>query len=89
MKEEIKASIHNYITWGYPPGDFLESVLTNDLSGAFGHGDSQNVADLREIIQYLNAACPRAARGTAGQVRAWCRGGGSAGRRRTLLCEAI
>ena len=84
MKETTRTAINNYIAYGHSPGDFLESVLTNNLCDAFGHADSENVRDLREIVQYVNQYCPRAARGTAGQVRAWIRGNGSAGRRRLI-----
>lgn len=84
MKPETKEAINNYMTWGHPPGDFIQSVLANDLGRAFDTGDGENIADLREILQYLNKACPRAARGTYAQTRAWIRGGGSAGRRKHI-----
>lgn len=82
MKEELLREINGYINHGLQPSGFLEAVLTNDLAEALYMADDDNAARLKEILFYLNRHCPRAAKGSIAQIKAWVRDNGYAGRRR-------
>lgn len=50
---EIIQSLRDYERHGLPPGDFLLSVLRNDLRLAVGYADSHNQHLLRHIVGWL------------------------------------
>lgn len=79
MKQETKDSFERYIKRGIPTGDFLRSVLTNDLVGAFSRADSENLRDLKEIVEYLYLHVPSGAWRTEAKVDDWIDKGGLEG----------
>lgn len=58
MKEDTKLSIDKYVNFGYHPGGFLRAVLATDLLRAVAEADSDDLADLREICQYIHSHVP-------------------------------
>lgn len=73
MRANIKASLDRYAADGVPTGDFLRAVLSNDLKGAIGRADEQNLADLFEIVDYVYNDMPMACQGSPEKVEAWLR----------------
>jgi hypothetical protein len=71
----------NYVLRGRPVGDFLEAVLENNLTGAFGRADTKNRAALFEICAWLYNEAPCEAWGNPAKVSAWITDGGRYGRR--------
>lgn len=61
-------ALDRYVEHGYMPGDFLFSVLSNDLFGAIGRADSQNIQCMKEICQYIYNEIPSIAWGSAQEV---------------------
>lgn len=53
-----KGALDRYVNHGLLPGDFLMSVLTNDLFGAVARADSANRAALPEICSYVYNELP-------------------------------
>jgi len=60
-----------YFEHGIPGGDFLMSVLTNNLFGAIGHGDVENVSRIAPICTFLHSYAPQMAFGDETKVREW------------------
>jgi len=68
---EIRAALLVWINEGHLPGDFLQSVLRNDLAGAVTRADPFNLATLREIVWFLQMEAPSPCWGSAENVQAW------------------
>ena len=58
-----------YVNKGYMPGDFLTAVLTNDLFGAVGRADVDNIAALPEIVKFVYNEVPGNAWGSIQAVK--------------------
>lgn len=71
MKQQTKLSLDNYVINGWEPGEFLVSVLENDLMGALGKADIENRRDIFEICQYVYNELPADSHGSPDRVRAW------------------
>lgn len=71
MKATTKRSLDNYARDGIPTGGFCRAVLENDLAGAFGRADSDNRADLFEIVGYVYNELPQNCWGSRENVAAW------------------
>jgi len=84
MREGLLA----YRQQGVPPGDFLVKVLENDLVGAAGLADLQNLKNLPAYANFLYNCMPRAAWGSPDRVKAWIQRGGVAGRRPSEACPS-
>ena len=61
-------ALRQYVENGLAPGGFLTAVLENDLMGAIGRADSQNIAALKEIAQFIYNRVPSVAHGYKGVV---------------------
>jgi len=56
---------------GYEPGDFLEAVLSNNLSEACAHADQINRHFIFEIVEWLVVNAPIHSWGSPEKVRLW------------------
>ena len=54
-----------------PTGGFLYAVLTNDLFGAMGSGDTENVTALKHIVMYIYNNMPNNCFGSRQKVHQW------------------
>ena len=63
--------LKRYIEQGIEPGSFLTAVLCNDLNGAVGRADDQNVKNLPAYIGYLYNEAPSPCWGSPEKVKAW------------------
>lgn len=73
LPEPTKSNIDNYIKFGTFPGDFVASVLKNDLRQAQQRADLACRKALSDIIAYVFDNVPPEARGTDEAINAWCR----------------
>jgi hypothetical protein len=80
MKEEydfreipqyMHGGIIRYIEDGIMPGDFLSSVLQNDLKGACGAADQNNKHLLWDYVAFLYNNAPSMCWGSPEKVKAW------------------
>jgi hypothetical protein len=67
----LKESFDRYVEYGIPTGDFLKSVLENDLMGAFGRADILNRVILFDICVYVYNELPRECHGSREAVKNW------------------
>lgn len=71
IRPDIKESIDNYVEHGWPPGDFLQAVLSNDLMNSMGRADMDNRDGLFEICSYIYNEIPAPCHGSREAVAAW------------------
>jgi len=71
MRIDIKMSIDRYAKEHCPTGNFLRLVLENDLMGAFGRADSDNLRDMFDICNYIYNNIPSTCHGSPAIVKAW------------------
>jgi len=71
ISEYVKQDIDNYVTSGTPVGDFLHSVLCNDLQESFGRADENNREALFDIVCYLHNNAPSICWGHPDRVNNW------------------
>lgn len=69
--EYIKESLKRYVENKIPTGGFLEAVLSNDLVGAIGRADSENISRLPEIVRYIYNTLPSNCWGSREKVVQW------------------
>ena len=67
----VKPSLKNYLGWHIPTGGFLQAVLSNDLTGAFGKADEINRECLHDIIKFLYNEAPIIAWGSRERYHDW------------------
>ena len=58
IPKHTKAALDRYVEHKMLPGGFLMAVLSNDLFGAVGRADSENLAALVDIVQYIYNELP-------------------------------
>ena len=58
IPERMRKGITNYLEKGTPMGDFLTAVVCNDLKGAVGYADEENLPLLKIYVQWFHNVCP-------------------------------
>ena len=71
IRPDIIAAIHHYAYEHRETGGFLEAVLRNDLAGAIGLADENNLAALPAIVAYCYNEIPSACWGSSEKVKDW------------------
>ena len=84
LPAHLRRGLEEYIERGHIPGQFLSAVLSNDLMGAFAHGDETSKAALDTIIKFMWNEAPSACWGSKTFMTGWSASGGSEGRRRDV-----
>ena len=69
-----KAALDRYVNDRILPGGFLIAVLSNDLVGAVGKADKENLAALPEIVRYIYNEIPSSSWGTRDIIWKWVEG---------------
>jgi len=69
--DSVAESLVAYIESGRPTGDFLNAVLTNNLSESFGRADDRNREVLFDIVTALYNYAPANCWGSEEKVAAW------------------
>lgn len=73
-------SLEQYILVGRPTGDFLYSLLTNNLMRTVMKADDLNIQRLKDYATFLDSAAPSGCFGSTAAVEEWKRSGGVVGR---------
>ena len=71
IPEQTMAALERYIEMKLRTGDFLHGVLTNDLSKAVSHADSENEKAVFQIVCWLHNEAPASCYGSKEKVEAW------------------
>jgi hypothetical protein len=67
----IREALDDWAKTGRKRGDFVMSVLRNDLAGACGRADEDSAAALVAIVAYVYNCLPSLCWGSAAAVAAW------------------
>lgn len=65
------SGISKYLIHGYPTGQFLQALLSNDLMEAFSRADDINIANMHRWCQFLYCFAPIGSYGSGENVSAW------------------
>lgn len=84
IRADMVQALERYIATGYPIGDFLTAILSNDLMKACHHADGNNKANLPAFAGYLYNKAPMTCHGSRRIVELWQQIGGQAGMRRVF-----
>lgn len=68
--DNIAESILNYVEHGWQPGSFVTSVLCNDLTGAVGNADHNNLWKIPHIVAWCYQKLPHHLWGSLEKVTA-------------------
>ena len=71
IPDRMMGGLIRYIENGIAPGDFLTAVICNDLNGAVGNADDENVRNLPAYIGYLYNEAPSACWGSLEKMLNW------------------
>ena len=71
IPERMMGGIQRYVEKGIPPGDFLMSVITNDLSEAVSRADEENLSNLPAYVAFFYNECPAACWGSKENFVKW------------------
>lgn len=74
QKGVLKTTADQIIYWvayGIPPGNFVNSVLKNELFQTFSYADSLNIETLKDTISFLYNDCPSGCWGTSYRLEYW------------------
>jgi hypothetical protein len=71
IPEHMQAPLRAYVLEGRRPGDFLTSVICNDLRNAVGRADEDNLRLLRLYVQWFYNVVPGACWGSAENMLRW------------------
>lgn len=67
----MQEAIRRYVVQGFTPGQFLQSVITNDLRGAVGYADAVNLPLLKLYVQWFYNVAPAPCRGSLSTMQQW------------------
>ena len=73
IPSRMMSGIRKYIEHGIIPGDFLQAVISNDLPGACGHADQENLANLPAYVAYFYNEASSDCWGTRNAMLAWAK----------------
>ena len=68
------AGIRRYVDERIPPGRFLTAIIQNNLSGAVGQADDENMKNIPAFVGYCYNKTPGACWGSKAKMKAWLEG---------------
>jgi len=71
IPEHTRDGLRRWVFEGVPPGGFLTAMLTNDLQGAVGKADLENIKAIPQIAMFLYNRTPAQCFGTREKMDAW------------------
>lgn len=71
IPERMLEAIDRYVKQGIPPGSFLTAIFSNDLVGAAGKADDENLRNLPAYADYLYNRIPSSCWGSREIVNGW------------------
>lgn len=74
IPDRMMGGLKRYVENRIPPGDFLMAVLENNLKGAVGRADDENLANLPAFVVYCYNEIPSNCWGSRAKVEGWLSG---------------
>jgi hypothetical protein len=82
LPKHMHGAVIRYVENGIDPGSFLYCALANDLKGAFGRADRENLEHMKGWVQFIAWHMPAASQGDPELVLDWIKTGGLVGLRK-------
>jgi hypothetical protein len=76
IPERMMPGLQRYIENHVPPGDFLREVICNNLRGAIGRADDENLVNLPAYVAFLYNQAPDGCWGSKEKYEAWIKNKG-------------
>lgn len=76
IPERMREPARRYVERGIIPGDFLQAVLSDSLTQAFGRADAGNKARMDDYVMWLYNDIPGACWGSRERIEEWAKTGG-------------
>lgn len=76
LPHHMQGQMEAYLEEGVPQGDFLRSVLCNDLREAASHADDINRYRLYDYVEFLASQAPIGSWGSPENYQRWIQMGG-------------
>lgn len=73
VPDHAQETLKNYLTRGWSPGGFVESMMAMDMQRAVYAADHINRAYMADIARWIIENAPRESWGSYEQVDAWCK----------------
>ena len=67
----MQEALRRYVVQGILPGNFLQAVITNNLRGAVGYADEENLPLLKVYVQWFYNVAPSSCSGSIEIMRNW------------------
>jgi len=74
IPNRMMLSIRRYIDKGVVPRGFLQAVICNDLQGAWGYADDENLGNLPAYVAFFCNEAPFICWGSRKKMLAWAEG---------------
>ena len=74
IPERMMGAIDRYVKHGIEPGDFLSAIICNDLRGACGRADDENLRNIPAYVAYFYNEAPSLCWGSEEKMQAWMQG---------------
>jgi len=71
IPDHMQAAMRRYVVQGIKPGHFLTAVICNDLRGAVGYADEENLPLLRSYVRWFYNVAPGACHGSVANMTEW------------------
>ena len=71
IRDSMLEALQRYVATGCHLGDFLRCVVCNDLKGACGHADDDNLRNLPAFVVWLYNEAPALCHGSQEAYVAW------------------
>ena len=71
IPERMMGGIERYINHGIATGDFLTAIICNDLKGAIGRADDENIQNIPAYVAYFYNEAPASCWGSPETMKAW------------------
>ena len=71
IRDQMMGAIERYIEHGMEPGSFLTAVICNDLFGACGRADAENLRNIPAFVAYFYNEVPSSCFGSPERMKAW------------------
>lgn len=74
IPKRMMEGLTRYIDHRVEPGGFLKAVISNDLKGAVGLADDENLLNLPAYVTYLYNEAPSLCWGSKENMQTWLKG---------------
>lgn len=72
LPESLQDGAQRWIEDHFPPGGFLQAVISNDLKESLGRADDNNREEIFRIVSFFYNEAPSDCWGSVEKLHLWC-----------------